>query len=311
MMLLGFVTLCMLLPFVINALFENRYIDFLSHSFVCLAFFSNSLHIYFREKALIPAYCIFVPTLLAIMYAMTTIGFIVLFWAYPFFIAVIFTQKRNHARALAYFSFICLSIESFLLLDTDVFYRFLFTSLFVIVTCDLLVGILIKFEKKLNELALIDPLTEAYNRRYLDSIIENTIAESKRDEKPYCLLFIDIDYFKNINDELGHSTGDSVLIRLVELIKDNTREIDYLFRLGGEEFVILLKNTPHKEATNVAENLRYVIENSDLLSSRKITISIGVTEFQEGESANEWLHRADQLLYKAKHSGRNKVCSTL
>ena len=141
----------------------------------------------------------------------------------------------------------------------------------------------------------------------MNDILEVTIEEIRREFGPASLIMLDIDHFKKINDKYGHIVGDKVLVKLVDLLHKRQRKLDYVFRAGGEEFVLILRNTGLQQAISLAENLRKNVEEMELLEGEKITISLGVAEYQTGETEVEWLNRADELLYEAKNSGRNCV----
>jgi len=124
------------------------------------------------------------------------------------------------------------------------------------------------------------------------------------------MLVIDIDFFKKINDQHGHSAGDSTLQTVSQTISDVIRQSDQLFRFGGEEFVVLLNNTELESATSLAERIRYAIEQAETVSESdtiKVTASIGVAHFDKAENMDDLFGRADQALYNAKENGRNKV----
>jgi len=160
---------------------------------------------------------------------------------------------------------------------------------------------------ELADLALSDPLTGAYNRRYLQPQAMRNIADYQRYSRLSSMLMIDIDHFKAINDTLGHAQGDRVLKDLVALIENRIRGVDMVFRLGGEEFVILLTEVGAQTATKIAEELRLSIANMSTLPGRRITVSIGVCDVTSVESAEKWLERVDQAMYSAKQQGRNRV----
>ena len=161
---------------------------------------------------------------------------------------------------------------------------------------------------QLSQLVRRDPLTGAGNRRALDEKLEELIALIKRTKSTASLLVIDIDYFKTINDNYGHSIGDQALIRITELINSRIRETDSLYRTGGEEFVVVAADTGMDAATGIAEQLRTSIDKTSLIDDIVVTISVGVAEFIKGEEGEGWLERADKALYQAKESGRNKTC---
>ncbi|MGB3751295.1 MAG: diguanylate cyclase [Arcobacteraceae bacterium] len=168
-------------------------------------------------------------------------------------------------------------------------------------------------EIKLNkELSLTDALTKSYNRKAFDKNITENIALFKRYKTPFSLLLFDIDDFKMVNDTYGHIVGDKVLIRMVELINNNTRDTDILYRVGGEEFIIISKNSILLDATYLAEKLRKIIEESlSIIENKIITVSVGVTEVSENDNMDSIYKRVDDNLYSSKNSGKNRVTATL
>ena len=164
----------------------------------------------------------------------------------------------------------------------------------VIVTIFLIV-IFIKYLKT-QKFSQIDPLTSIYNRRGVLLRLKET--------KKGAILFMDIDHFKKVNDTYGHEFGDLVLQELGKILKDYVRDVDIVGRWGGEEFIMILSEVSFKEAMNIAERLRKIIENYDF-NGKKITISIGVSELSD--NFKESLKKADEALYEAKNSGRNLV----
>ena len=164
--------------------------------------------------------------------------------------------------------------------------------------------------KKLKKLYLTDKLTGLYNRFKIDKELSSQKDNIDRKDSYSCgLILIDIDYFKSINDTLGHLVGDCILKDISMLLKNNLRKTDIIGRWGGEEFLIILPFTSKDIAKKVAENLRVLIgeNNFSYKMNRKITISIGVTEFSKSKSVEDTLLLVDNLLYKAKENGRNRV----
>ncbi|MCD6433021.1 MAG: GGDEF domain-containing protein, partial [Sulfurimonas sp.] len=154
----------------------------------------------------------------------------------------------------------------------------------------------------------IDSLTGAYNRRYLYSISEELIALTKREKRHLSVSMIDIDNFKKINDTYGHNIGDEVIKTVVNIIKRSKRDSDLSIRFGGEEFVILFPNTNIEQSTIVLEKIRQAIEQCNLINNVSFTVSIGVSEFIYNENNMEKaIKRADERLYIAKNSGKNKI----
>ena len=163
-----------------------------------------------------------------------------------------------------------------------------------------------------HRLSITDTLTGLYNRRYFFEISQNMISVALREEKEISLLMIDIDYFKKVNDEYGHQVGDSILESFAEGTELLMRESDIFARVGGEEFSILLSDTSNHGARVIAEKIRYAIERKIFSYdgiSINITISIGISSLsKEFINIEELYKEADKQLYKAKESGRNRVC---
>ncbi|WP_344800908.1 diguanylate cyclase [Litoribacillus peritrichatus] len=161
-------------------------------------------------------------------------------------------------------------------------------------------------ERRLRDLTVTDALTGCKNRRFFDSTLATHVENLKRNpEQMFCLAIADIDFFKKVNDDYGHDVGDEVLQFLVQVIEQEIRNLDVLCRVGGEEFAIILPNTHLDDAFVVLERLRQSVEDSDI--QPKITCSIGVVESDGDKSADDLYRWADEMLYRAKQTGRNKV----
>jgi diguanylate cyclase len=164
-----------------------------------------------------------------------------------------------------------------------------------------------------TSIAKTDELTNIPNRRGFNEIIQRLIKMALHDQASFALVILDIDHFKMVNDVFGHLIGDSVLRYMAKLLKEETKGRDAVARIGGEEFVVLLPNTHYSEAIKVANNLRLKINSKKLTVKNhdtplSLSISAGVAMYQMNEAIEHLMHRADLALYKAKNSGRNKVC---
>jgi diguanylate cyclase (GGDEF)-like protein len=158
--------------------------------------------------------------------------------------------------------------------------------------------------------ALRDPLTGAGNRIAMDQTLQREIELSRRHLQPLSVLMLDIDHFKQVNDTHGHSTGDDVLKAVAASIKNQLRNVDMVFRYGGEEFLILLSNTCREAAAMVGERLRFAVQSEEYLADGHtivLTVSIGCSTLLPGESAESLSRRADSALYVAKREGRNRL----
>jgi diguanylate cyclase (GGDEF)-like protein len=164
---------------------------------------------------------------------------------------------------------------------------------------------------RLFRLAITDNLTKAYNRQFMHQRLPEEIERSKRYRENLSIALIDIDHFKNVNDLHGHQAGDAILKRLSLLILDNIRDVDFLIRYGGEEFLIIFPNTSLQGAMTITERIRNLVEKFAFQWLEKkinITISAGLAAIHSHVADSESLiHAADQALYRAKENGRNSV----
>jgi diguanylate cyclase len=161
-----------------------------------------------------------------------------------------------------------------------------------------------------RELSMRDPLTQLPNRQGFDARLAEEIARSERYQQPCCIALLDIDFFKSINDQYGHLAGDKVLKVLAKEMRSQLRQSDYLARYGGEEFVLLLPQTEIVSGMQALEKMRLHISQCPFNFQRKpvqITFSAGISAYRNGETADQWLNRADEALYNSKGSGRNKT----
>lgn len=166
--------------------------------------------------------------------------------------------------------------------------------------------------EELDRLASTDPLTGLYNRRMFFRRMDEEVARAGRTASPMCLIYIDLDHFKNINDTYGHAAGDTVLQQVSRTMNRILRRGDVLGRIGGEEFLILLPDTTGVAGRRIAERLRQRVEHATIFhSDRKlsVTVSAGVFSASDpvGLSIDDMVRVADQALYEAKDTGRNKV----
>ncbi|NMG44989.1 diguanylate cyclase [Aromatoleum toluvorans] len=161
--------------------------------------------------------------------------------------------------------------------------------------------------EQMERLAYTDRLTGAWNRRHLEDAALLEMSRAERHGHAASLLVLDVDHFKEINDQFGHAVGDYVLVELVRRIRGDIRRADTVTRWGGEEFVVLAPDTPLREAELLARKLCARVAEAQLSSARPVTISVGVAEYRCGESLEHWLGRADRAMYRAKNAGRNRV----
>lgn len=170
---------------------------------------------------------------------------------------------------------------------------------------------LLQMNNSLIDKSVRDGLTNLYNHQYMNEVLNEKLTEARENRTPLCLMMMDIDHFKRVNDRFGHIIGDKVLAAVSQLIRENTGTNDIIGRYGGEEFIIILSGTELKEASEIAERIRLSICGNDYgVENLTVSISIGVTIY-EGETLNALINKADMLLYLAKANGRNRVESIL
>ena len=162
--------------------------------------------------------------------------------------------------------------------------------------------------KKYEIQATYDNLTKVYNRTKFNELIENNFNHWKKTSESLCFAIFDIDFFKIVNDDYGHIVGDETLVTFAQTINNLIRDSDIFARWGGEEFTLLLPNTTIEEAYEIVEKLRIIIENTEFTLIGQKTCSVGVTQFNESDTVKCVIERADEALYEAKETGRNKVC---
>lgn len=175
----------------------------------------------------------------------------------------------------------------------------------------LIVAIILIYTKVKNTLeinVIQDPLTKLFNRTQLFKDMDSEIKIYRRSKQPFSLLFIDIDHFKSINDNFGHSVGDKVLTDFAKLLKNILRESDIAFRYGGEEFVVLVRHANASASYKLAERIREKVKAHNFSPKFSITISLGLSEFKDGDTVDDIINHADTMMYQAKAEGRNRTC---
>lgn len=227
------------------------------------------------------------------------------FWAFPALVGVFYLIRLREAIACALITLFALIPP---MLAAGAPHETTTALITIIITSALAVAFAMVTNRQrtqLLQLATKDPLTGAGNRRALDTKLRDVVNTFRRTGAPASLLMLDLDHFKSVNDILGHAAGDQILKNVTEIINLRIRVTDSLYRIGGEEFVVVLEGADVKQAAHLAEQLRTLVDANELVPEHAVTISLGVAELRSGESPYDWLHRADAAMYAAKDAGRN------
>lgn len=237
----------------------------------------------------------------------TVQGEVGLFWLYPSLITSFFLTAAPIAVLVNLSALVVLILHGVAFSSQEQMWSFVTTA--IVVSCCAYVFALRNESQRerLEQLATLDPLTGVKNRRSMDEELQAAVAAHARNGLSYALTLLDLDHFKRINDEFGHSVGDEVLIEFVGLLQRHTRKSDQLFRYGGEEFVLLLPGVDESGLQAVMANLQHTLRRSLKSPAGAVTASFGIALLRDDDSAASWLSRADEALYQAKSSGRDRI----
>lgn len=227
------------------------------------------------------------------------------FWAYPALMAVFYLVRPREGVIFALVLIAALTPR--LLPEENSFQTTTMLITIVVMTSFAYAFSVVTNRQRrlLIRLATKDPLTGAGNRRALENKMSEVIAGHNRNQAPSSLIIIDLDHFKAVNDAHGHAMGDQILKSITQIVNLRIRVTDSVYRIGGEEFVVVLEGQNIEGAAHLAEQLRTLVEVNELVPDHSVTISLGVAELRYKETGSDWLHRADEALYQAKRAGRN------
>lgn len=295
------------LPFAVMRFMAGEYIVGIIDSIIIAGFIVLGAFVYRTRNVRIAGYAI---SVLSVGGALTTIyvnGPQQVFWAFPAIIAVFYLVSPIEAVV---FALVMIAGLIPVLLPTNDSFAVTTTLITLVVSSAFAFAFSVITHRqriKLLQQATKDPLTGAGNRRALENKLQQALNTYKRTSVPVSMLLIDLDHFKKVNDLHGHAAGDEILRNITEIINLRIRVTDSLYRIGGEEFVVILDGQDLHRAAHLAEQLRTLIEANELVPDHSVTISVGVAELKDDESGFDWLHRADEALYRAKRSGRNAL----
>ena len=260
-----------------------------------------------RVPALAPRLTIAALGLSLCAYLMATQGTSGLLWGYPTVLWLYSTLPERHAR-IANVILLAFALPLIPLVTTpEIALRAAATLTGVSLFSAILLHVITRQQERLRQQLLSDPLTGLLNRHLLTETLERAMARADRDGMPSTLLVMDIDHFKRVNDDFGHAAGDDVLRGVGELLRQRLRASDVAFRLGGEEFLLLLHGADRAGARRLSEALLAELRNAPLLPERRVTASIGTATLDGERDTRSWIARADEALYRAKRTGRDRV----
>lgn len=274
---------------------------------IVVAFLGLGIFIYRTRRVRIASLLIAIISVAGVLLTLQFRGPGQVFWAYPAIIACFYLMRPREAVVMT----LALSAGVIMLIRIEVS-----TTQLAIAAATMAVVMMFAFafsvvnnrqQEKLVALATRDPLTGVGNRRAFVERLGEVISRYERSDIPASLVLIDIDHFKAVNDNHGHATGDRVLRNVARIFDSMIRKSDRQYRIGGEEFVIVLNGQSLEGASVVAEKLRERIDGHEIVPGLAVTLSIGVAEVRRNESRDGWIHRADEAMYHAKRSGRNRV----
>lgn len=295
------------LPFAIMRFLQREWLAAAIDTLVIAGFITLGLYVYRTHRVRAASVALAILCVGGVLATVYLIGPHQVYWAFPALMAIFYLIRPREAVA-------CAAVMIFALLPavapahdshhtTTIIITILVTSVFAL-AFSLITN---RQREQLLLLATRDPLTGAGNRRGLDAKLADVVNSRRRTGTPASLVLLDLDHFKKVNDIHGHAVGDEILKSVTEIINLRIRVTDSLYRIGGEEFVVVLEGADLHRAAQLAEQLRTLVDANELVPDPSVTISLGVAELKDGESGNDWLHRADEALYRAKDAGRNST----
>ncbi len=292
-------------PFAVMRFINGEYLVAVLDTVVVVGLLGLGYMVYHTRKIRLASVAISILCTVGVIASVHAIGTKQLYWAYPAVMVAFYLLKPREAIVLVVTLLVALApklLQFGAVLDSIVF---LITTLVMSAFAYAFSSVTNSQQTLLAQMATRDPLTGTGNRRALETKLNGIAAEPRDGAKPSSLVILDLDHFKAVNDAHGHAVGDQILCRVAEIVNLRIRTTDSLYRIGGEEFVVVLEGRDIDKAAHLADQLRTLVEANELVPDRSVTISLGVAELRDEESCGDWLARADQALYQAKEAGRN------
>jgi len=298
------------MPFAILRYMQGAWVAAVMDTLIVVGFFAFGTYVYRTQHVRVASVAIALICSAGVLATVYVIGLQQVYWAFPALMGIFYLLRPREAVILAIVTLLALIPVLLPAADSQeaitVVVTFIVTSM-IALAFSLITS---RQREQLLVLATKDPLTGAGNRRGLDAKLAEVVNSFKRTGTRSSLVLLDLDHFKKVNDMYGHAVGDQILKRITEIINLRIRVTDSLYRIGGEEFIVVLEGADLHKAVHLAEQLRTLVDANELVPDHAVTISLGVAELKDGESANDWLHRADEALYRAKDAGRNSTSAS-
>lgn len=298
-------------PFFVSHLLQQRYLMAVISLGIIFIWLYNGINSYRGNCN--PAIIFFSWVSLATIVTVVSyihLGTHVAFWSYPAILTFYFMLPMLWAVIANLIFLVAIYWVTWSGFEFEVFIRFAVTTICVSAfTCGI-TRVIDKQKRALIDLSQTDSLTGALNRNSLRSKLDSQISNLSTTGVTATIAAIDIDNFKSVNDSFGHHIGDQVIVGVSQYLDANSRQADNLFRMGGEEFLLIFENLDLPSAEKIAQKLCDGVAAQRFAQGQRVTISIGLAGLEENETASDWLIRCDKALYDAKQSGRNRVSST-
>ena len=301
------IVLVVIAPFALNDIFNGRYAVAMADIVVMIFVSLDFISVKNRGRILIPRTFLMGMIGVILWYLVYQQGILAIYWSYTYILCLYFVLRHHRALIINIVFLLGITPLAIMAVGPEETYR-IFATMALSGFVAYIFSLIVETQKiYLEQQAITDVLTGVYNRRHLQMRMKELVTERSRHGQQLTQILIDIDNFKNINDNFGHEYGDRVLNNTIQTIRSRIRLTDQVFRQGGDEFVILLPGTGAEEAEKIAQDIRLLIAESDANEHGAVTISCGVSEHGIDEPQKSWIQRSDEALYKAKNSGRNQV----
>ncbi|MBT8080872.1 MAG: GGDEF domain-containing protein [Gammaproteobacteria bacterium] len=296
-----------ILPFAVLRFLQEAWTAAAIDTVIIAGFLSLGTYVYRTHNARGAGIAVALLCIVGVLSTVYLIGPQQVYWTFPAMVALFYLLRPREAIVCVIVTILALLPE---LTSTHSASELATLAITVLIACAFAYGFSVvtyRQHQRLVNLAIRDPLTGAGNRRGLEDKLEDVVNHFDRTYAPSSIVLLDIDHLKKINDVHGHAVGDQLLRAITEIVNLRIRVTDSLYRIDGEEFVVLLEGADLNHAAHLAEQLRTLVDANELVRDPGVTISLGVAELRDRETAEEWLRRADQAMHRAKEMGCNAI----